>query len=108
VPVFKNAKLGLKKMQPVVFSHGLSANRRHYSALAMEMASCGYCVITLTHNDGSADYSPVSGKYDKDEMYDYWTRNFGCKVRSKEVRALVKEITSPWVLKIFGDDWKDA
>jgi len=23
----------------------------------MELASCGYSVVALTHNDGSADYS---------------------------------------------------
>jgi predicted dienelactone hydrolase len=61
VPVYKNANLGLKTMQPVVFSHGLKAHRMCYSAIHMELASCGYCVIALTHNDGSADYSPKAG-----------------------------------------------
>lgn len=95
-------------MQPIFFSHGLSANRGHYAALYMELASCGYFVVALTHNDGSADYSNLCGEYDKSEMYDYWVRNFGCKVRSKELRACVKEVTSPWILKTFGQDWKDV
>lgn len=95
-------------MQPVVFSHGLSANRMLYSTLYMELASCGYCVIALTHNDGSADYSPVAGVYDGSEMYDYWVRNFGVKVREKEVLGVVKEITQPWILASFGPDWKQV
>lgn len=58
-------------MQPIVFSHGLTANRMHYATLCIELASCGYCVIVLTHNDGSADFSTVSGEFDGLPKYDY-------------------------------------
>jgi pimeloyl-ACP methyl ester carboxylesterase len=108
IPAYKNANPALNTMQPVFFSHGLTANRRHYSALCMELASCGYCVVALTHNDGSADYSSQCGAYDKAEMYDYWVRNFGCKVRSKELRGCVKEVTSAPFLKAFGTEWKNV
>ena len=63
-------------MQPLFFSHGLTANRMLYSALYRELASCGYCVIALTHNDGSADYSPVAKHLDKNvRFYDYQDRH---------------------------------
>jgi predicted dienelactone hydrolase len=55
-----------------VFSHGLTGHRMVYSSIFMELASCGYLVIALTHNDGSADYSPKVGTYNgKHEMYNY-------------------------------------
>ncbi len=64
VPVYRDATIGKKMMQPVVFSHGLSAQRMIYSSLYMEMASCGYCVIALSHNDQSSDYTPKADFYD--------------------------------------------
>jgi hypothetical protein len=51
IPVYRNANLGLDEMQPIIFSHGLTAQRLTYSAMFMELASCGYCVISITHND---------------------------------------------------------
>lgn len=51
IPVYRDANLGLKKMQPIVFSHGLKAHRNIYAGLCMELASCGYFVITISHND---------------------------------------------------------
>jgi hypothetical protein len=64
VPVYEDANPGLSQMQPIVFSHGMTSHRMRYSALFMELASCGYFVVTMTHNDGSADYSPEAGFYD--------------------------------------------
>jgi len=74
-------------MQPVVFSHGLTANRLFYSCWFREMASCGYFVIALTHNDGSADFSPQAGPYDKSvHMYDYDPMNKKIKQREWELK----------------------
>lgn len=94
MPVYRDAKLGLKTMQPIVFSHGLSGHRMVYSALYRELASCGYCVIALTHSDGSADYSATAGLFDNSfEIYDYAKRNICVKIRENELNAVVKEIT---------------
>jgi hypothetical protein len=107
VPVFKNANVGLKQMQPLFFSHGLAHDRMQYSSLYMELASCGYCVVALTHGDGSADYHPQAGTFEEDcDINDYWGRNLAVRHREKEVNALVKEFTNPLTLKNLGPDWK--
>lgn len=63
-------------MQPIVFSHGLKGHRNVYSGLYMELASCGYFVIALSHNDQSADYTPKAGQYDtKTPIYNYSVKN---------------------------------
>eukprot|EP00904_Undaria_pinnatifida_P013309 jgi/Undpi1/9108/HiC_scaffold_26.g11566.m1 len=56
VPCFPAAALapGESKRPLVIFSHGLGGNRGLYSALAAEMASCGYVVVSIEHNDGSS------------------------------------------------------
>ena len=42
----------------------------------MELASCGYFVICLSHNDQSADYTEKAGYYDAETpKYDYLTKN---------------------------------
>jgi len=29
----------------------------------MELASCGYCVFSISHSDGSADFTPSAGTF---------------------------------------------
>ncbi len=99
VPVYRNANVKNIKMQPIFFSHGLTVHRMAYSALYRELASCGYCVVSMTHGDGSADYSPTGGLFEeKLSMKDYWGRNLGVKRREQELIAAVKEFTQPWSL----------
>jgi platelet-activating factor acetylhydrolase len=47
-------------MIPIVFSHGLTAGRSMYSMHCCEMASHGYIVFALDHQDGSAAYTEDS------------------------------------------------
>ena len=76
VPVYKDATIAKMAMQPVIFSHGLSANRMTYASMCMELASCGYLVIVPTHNDQSAQYSPKAGYFDsKTPRYTYKVKN---------------------------------
>jgi hypothetical protein len=59
----------------------------------MELASCGYFVIALSHDDQSADYTPKAGLLDlKTENYDHRVRNLQVKVRENEILALSEEI----------------
>ena len=82
VPVYRDAIVGLSDMQVIVFSHGFTAHRMIYSALYMELASCGYCVVALTHNDGSADYSPQASYFkNSKKMHDYEFKNEQVKIR---------------------------
>jgi predicted dienelactone hydrolase len=107
VPVYENASVGLKKLQPIFFSHGMTCHRLSYTGLCMELASCGYCVVTLTHGDGSADYHPQAGFFEEGmNINDYRARNTAVKLREKEILSLVKEFTSHNFLQNFGLDWK--
>jgi hypothetical protein len=63
---WRNRKLSeVKELVPIVFSHGCHTHRHAYTALYGELASHGYLVIALGHNDGSADFSPYKGHYNK-------------------------------------------
>ena len=76
IPVRVNANAALQEMQPILFSHGFARNRLQYSALCMELASCGYTLFVLDHNDGSCLISDNKGIVDlSKEKYDYEIRN---------------------------------
>jgi hypothetical protein len=60
---WRNRKLGKRDPQVIVFSHGSFANRMTYSSVCGELASYGYLVITILHNDGSPDFSPYTGAH---------------------------------------------
>lgn len=65
VPVYRNRKRGNQgELKPIIFSHGGTANRMGYSAICSELASLGYLVISISHNDGSGDFTPYFGQYD--------------------------------------------
>lgn len=75
----------------------------------MEWASCGYLVVSLTHNDGSADYSPVEGAFnDKPGLWDYKHRNITIKIRENEMISVVNEITSHRWAKVLGTTWENV
>lgn len=46
-----------EKLPIVIFSHGLGGNADSSSKLCAEVASLGYIVIAIEHEDGSADYA---------------------------------------------------
>lgn len=103
IPVYQNATIVQDTLQPIVFSHGLKAHRNIYATLYMELASCGYFVIALSHNDQSADYTPKAGVYDLEtEGYDYKVKNLQVKVRENEVLALCEEIQKEDFMANFG------
>jgi pimeloyl-ACP methyl ester carboxylesterase len=94
VPVFVDAEpVADLLMQPIVFSHGLTANRMCYSGGCREMASCGYAVITLTHGDTSAMYSPKAGPFDDTAIaHNYELRNYHISIREREMLTVCKEL----------------
>ena len=84
------ARLGLDTLQLVVFSHGNVGHRLVQSCLFRELASCGYCVVVVTHKDGSADYHPEMGLFpDEYELHDYDARNKQLKIRERELVAII-------------------
>ena len=67
------------KLTPIIFSHALMMSNAHYSRHCIELASHGYIVFALNHNDGSCNYTenldgdPVY--FDKQfKRYDYYKR----------------------------------
>jgi hypothetical protein len=63
--VARDAKPALNEMQLLVFSHGMMGHRNICATICMELASHGVAVMTLTHDDGSADFHPRRGEFSK-------------------------------------------
>lgn len=51
---------GEKQLRPVLFSHGLFAQKVHYSGLHKDLASHGYIVFSINHGDGSCMHTQNS------------------------------------------------
>ena len=75
VPVAKDAPLandfsyGTQKLQPVLFSHGIATDRMLYSTLLRELASHGFLVVAINHNDRSCMCTlggPLSDKIEEE------------------------------------------
>ena len=47
----------VSKLPTVIFSHGLGGNCDNYSQLCGDIASHGYIVIAMEHEDGSGSYA---------------------------------------------------
>jgi len=109
MPVWHGARLAKRdKMQLVVVSHCNFGHRLVFSCLYRELASCGYCVISMTHNDGSADFSPVAGKYDTDYgLWDYPFRNKQVKQREQELITIIEMALKEKAFSHLGEDWED-
>ena len=45
-----------KPLIPIVYSHGVCSNRTMHSGTCRDLASHGYIVFALDHNDGTSSY----------------------------------------------------
>ena len=70
----KTFRTGEQKLRPIIFSHGLAGSKRLYVGLMKDLASHGYLVLAVDHQDGTCSYtSTTSGKelfYKKAPFYD--------------------------------------
>lgn len=63
MPAYLNGDLcekfasGKESIRPMVFSHGLSADKNFYMAIYLAMASHGYMVVAINHQDESCFYT---------------------------------------------------
>lgn len=89
-----------------MISHGVLHNKMLHSMWACELASLGFCVFTLTHKDGTADYAQGVGHVDMSiETWDYWQRQAMLRYRTQEIVHLVNELSKPKALSVFGASW---
>lgn len=74
----------------------------------MELASCGYFVVCLSHEDSSGCFAPRSGPFnpEADVKCEYKERNLQVKMRENEILSLAEEITHPEFLESICLDWK--
>ena len=49
--------LEFKKLVPIIFSHGLAASNKTYTAHCRELAANGFLVIAFNAHDGSCSYT---------------------------------------------------
>lgn len=90
--------MGNKKLIPVIYCHGLSSNRSMHSGTCRDLASHGYIVFVIDHEDGTSSYTvSEDGKKEQNYnnamiCYDHDGRRAQLKIRSKEVKALIDEL----------------
>jgi predicted dienelactone hydrolase len=95
------------QLVPVIFSHGLSANRTLHSGTCRDLASFGYIVFAPDHMDLTCSYfegQDGKGTYycNKRDSHDLQFRQSQLDQRVKEVRALIDEISQPSFLQKMG------
>ena len=106
---------GEEPIRPIIFSHGWTGANFQYSGFARDMASHGYLVILINHQDGTCFYTekedgtPVF--YEKGDYYQKEVRVRQQGVRIEEVTQLINELkeeselkegSSKLVREIFG------
>lgn len=105
-------------MQPIIFSHGDMANCMDYTVLCRELASYGYIVFALGHQDGSCSYTVgANGEsifYDIDvPITDFDAKGEQLNFRTNEILELRKELEamtpgSDFYVQVFGDEFDTA
>jgi hypothetical protein len=85
---------------PVIFSHGLGANRTINSGTCRDLASFGYMVFAVDHKDLSCSYfETIDGKgiyycnSNIREGFDLQYRQGQLDIRVHEIRGLIDEIS---------------
>jgi len=62
------SKDGAKEITPVFLLHGLTGTRTTQSGSCRDFASFGHIVFTMSHHDGTANYSVLKNGEEK-----YWS-----------------------------------
>lgn len=88
-----------KKMPVVIFSHGIRGHRNIASGLLREMASQGFVVYSLDHNDGTAastfdEKTNETNFYAQEDMTDMNLWKERIEVRCEEIKDVLTHIHS--------------
>lgn len=86
----------IRKFIPIIFSHGLGGNQHSYASLICQLASQGFFVISVDHQDEVKDICTDIEK--KPLVY--------LEMRVKEIRKLIDQLgnKSGSIQKLFGSD----
>ena len=52
-----------KKLNPIIFSHGIGGSVTFFSSICKDLASQGHLVFALEHQDGSALVHPITDEH---------------------------------------------
>ena len=89
-----------KPIIPIIYCHGLSANRTFQSSTCKDFASHGYIVFTMDHRDKSSSYiKDQDGKENyfnnENQVEDLQFRREQILIREKETLELINEMFTP-------------
>mmetsp|Transcript_45492 Transcript_45492/g.33260 ORF Transcript_45492/g.33260 Transcript_45492/m.33260 type:complete len:233 (-) Transcript_45492:623-1321(-) len=88
------------KLVPLIFSHGAISNRTMHSGICKFLASHGYCVFALDHNDLSSYHTILPSGHDSFHMNKRGQLNLSYRkqqleMRAEEICALVEDLQDP-------------
>ena len=97
--IHKDFKNGSKSLTPVIFSHGLKANRTMHSTICRELVSYGCIVYAVDHTDTTCSYTlDISGRSPKDVYYvEYDSSTHGVtheEYRSQRLQIRLQDINA--------------
>lgn len=109
-------KSNLKKLTPIIFSHGLRGDKSSYSHLCKELVSYGCIVYALDHTDATCSHViDIRDKHPKDLYYEvynekkhkvpmYEFQRPHLDIRIEDIKSLIHHIKANEVPKIGAID----
>ena len=89
-------KTGKEAIRPIIFSHGWTGDSTQYTGLARDLASHGYLIILLNHQDGTCFYCEKEDGtpclYERGPYCNKELRKKQTSIRINEMTQLINEL----------------